>query len=887
MKAALTLLLLLICALPALALDYVWWEGEEAVDHNFDNTAFAPGGLDSPELLSGGNWLNTQANVSEGQKYAKWQVTVPATGSWYIYARKFWHHGPFEWRFGQGPWRDASKVSLLDNVDLRQFINANWVLLGKYELQAGTQSFEIRLVNSTDAAACFDCFALTDELWFPSGKLKPDEKSGLAETGWWAFEPGTDDFQPSPLDMRALNHPTAGAKGFLKRQGMDFVFEQDPTPYRFWAVNTGYDWVEMPGEYVGYLARKLAKAGVNLVRVHGPLFDPDAASLEEINWERIRLLHYFVAVMAQEGIYTELSFYFPLWTPIKESYGIPGYETIGNKNPFGLLFFDEKLQAAHRAWLKAALETTNLFTGMALKDDPALALVELCNEDNYFFWTFNPGEMIPVEAIAPLEEAFGEWAGEKYGSIQAAFDTWDWPQERDDAASGRAQLQGAWFMTAEGARNTPKGGLRMQDQVRFLAESQRGFYEQTLQWLRSEVGLKCPTISSNWITADGATLGAIDKWTNAACEVMDRHAYFDAEHVTERGWQLGVGDKYRDRLALKEPEAFSLREVQYEGHPCLISEYALSMINNYRLDQSFLAATYGALEGVDGLVHFSLDGPGWAQSLGKWPLMEPTVLGQFPLAALLYRRGDVPEAAPVFYQGLALDDLFALKGTGIEEPMNVDNLRAAGIPPGGTVTGGESRLDPWAFYVGKVVRSFEPGAETRAVDLSPYIDREQQTIKSLDGSLLWDVKRGLATVDTPHSQGATGLIGAAAPIELSALTINFGLEYGTVLLASLTDSPLADSGSLLLQLGAQARTYGWQESPEGELMKVENLGGPPLQVRKLQGALTLTFPGAEGLTVRALDPNGVPLERELQVVKSTGKLTLSLEPDVLYYHFSR
>src|SRR3990172_2899499 len=40
-------------------LTYVWWEGEDAFEHKFNNTAFAANSLDNPEALSGGQWLNT------------------------------------------------------------------------------------------------------------------------------------------------------------------------------------------------------------------------------------------------------------------------------------------------------------------------------------------------------------------------------------------------------------------------------------------------------------------------------------------------------------------------------------------------------------------------------------------------------------------------------------------------------------------------------------------------------------------------------------------------------------------------------------------------------------------------------------------------------------
>ena len=40
-----------------------------------------------------------------------------------------------------------------------------------------------------EQTAAFDCFLLTRTAFFPSGKLKPGERSGKADDGYFAFEP--------------------------------------------------------------------------------------------------------------------------------------------------------------------------------------------------------------------------------------------------------------------------------------------------------------------------------------------------------------------------------------------------------------------------------------------------------------------------------------------------------------------------------------------------------------------------------------------------------------------------------------------------------------------------------------------------------------------------
>ena len=58
-----------------------------------------------------------------------------------------------------------------------------------------------------------------------------------------------------------------------------------------------------------------------------------------------------------------------------------------NQAPSGLLFFNPKLQEGYKAWLKALLARPNPYTGIPLAQDPALAIIQLQNEDSLLFWT--------------------------------------------------------------------------------------------------------------------------------------------------------------------------------------------------------------------------------------------------------------------------------------------------------------------------------------------------------------------------------------------------------------------------------------------------------------------------------------------------------------------
>ena len=126
-----------------------------------------------------------------------------------------------------------------------------------------------------------------------------------------------------------------------------------------------------------------------------------------------------IEAMKGEGIYTYFSIYFPLWlTPKPNTPWLQGYD--GKQHPFASLFFNPDFQARYRKWWTALLSTPSSVTGRKLVDEPAVAGLEIQNEDSFFFWTFSE-QNIPDPQLRILEKMFGDWAVKKYGSAAAAL----------------------------------------------------------------------------------------------------------------------------------------------------------------------------------------------------------------------------------------------------------------------------------------------------------------------------------------------------------------------------------------------------------------------------------------------------------------------------------
>lgn len=847
---------------------FVWWEAEKPTQTNFPplpQNPFAPANATEAEVLSSNQWIGVEGKRSQ-PLFLEYQVKVPTTGSYFFYSRKFWQHGPFRWRWDDQPWESvSSSVYLMDGVRMRQFVEVNWVSLGRVNLTTGRHRLRIELTQN-DGAAAFDCFVLTPIPLHPQGKLKPNQYYTATIPGGFLFTPESDRFAPSPIDLRSLNEPVAGENGWIQVKGDTFIHAKTGELERFWAINVSTSVLEMDDSMMRSMARFFAKQGMNLVRVHGPLWSKD---LQPLPPSEMKKLFAFITAMKQEGIYTALSIYFPVWLEMQNNSSFPGYT---GQHPFALLFFNPEFQKLYYSWWRTVLTTPDPTTGKALRDDPALAMVELVNEDSYFFWTFNPYETIPPPQMEILEHQFASWLTTKYGSLEKARSLWKQSnsgesfQVKGDRPDGPVGILPAGDLAAQ--RQTQ----RAKDTAAFLAESQATFFKNAIAYLHNDLKYKGLIYASNWITADAQRLGPLDKYTNTVADFMDRHGYFNGPHEgPAASYSLSSGDTYEDRSALlftdptkKQKQDFSLpiMDVRYNNQPSTITEINWAMPNRFRADFPLLAAAYGLLQGTDGFFFFATDRPAWEDFLDKFAIASPVVIGQFPATALIYRKGLLQPGIPVADIPLKPEDILNLQGAPLTAPQNLDEFRAKDIPPGQELQSDRvSSIDPLAFLVGSVNLQFtQQGGTARQVELSKWIDRKAKTVRSSTNQLLWDYQRGVVTVNAPQVQGITGFLRQVGAQEFSQIRIDSEMDYGTVLLVSLDDQPLANSHRMLLQVMSEEQNFGWKTS--GAPRKtIQSVGNGAIAVRNLAGKVSLSRPDAATLKVTALDFNGYPVKR--------------------------
>ena len=197
-----------------------------------------------------------------------------------------------------------------------------------------------------------------------------------------------------PIDLSTLyeNEKPAGKHGFLEVHSDRFVFE-DGTEARFWGTNFNSAQNFPSHEHSVKVARRLAKIGVNMVRFHQldaewstpNIFQftkgnnkPNTISFDPVSLDR---LDYLIYCLKQEGIYVYMDLL--TYRRFKSGDGIEAAEQLGDAaKPYST--YNKRMIDLQKKFNNDLWTHINPYTGLAYKDDPAIVLVEVTNENDLF-----------------------------------------------------------------------------------------------------------------------------------------------------------------------------------------------------------------------------------------------------------------------------------------------------------------------------------------------------------------------------------------------------------------------------------------------------------------------------------------------------------------------
>ena len=888
----------------------VWREGEDA---SVQSVQRHPWWYDKvkADRLSGGKWMSHFSDKKAGE--VTYDVAVVEAGDYAFWVRANPVACKLSFRLDDGAWKEISfdgatgqvNIAADDKPDLR-FIA--WVQAGRLRLTKGdhTLRFRFEKTKAPQHHGGLDVFVLTTEPFTPRGVARPGRSSSgaaaapkaeLDESNSWAFTPSVDPFNDDALlDLRGLNEKVAGESGFVKLSpdGSGFVDGRGRPMRLFCTLSDGSKM--KPADMERHF-RHLAKLGVNMVRLHTNVAVwKEGAAITDVNDKQIDGILRAVAVAKKNGIYTVLS---PFWafgaTP--RSWGLEG---MTGKKPLGVMFYHPRLQNAYKTWVRELYTRKNPVTGVPLTDEPALAVIQVKNEDSMLFYTM---QSLPPVQQRILNEQYGTWLIDKYGSLVGAREAWKGVSLKDDDFDASvAGMYITWHLT-----QPAKGGMqaRLADQLEFLAWRQRKFYQDIHDFYRKELGCKQLTNAMNWRPADKLLLDDAERYSYMACDVIAVNRYTGGVHKGQNdGWRIDPGHFLVNRTILKRPLELPTNLKQVAGRPFLITETAWVRPNLYQSEGVLMGSAYQCLNGVDGVFWFAASNPDWLREprmtwtrvgpghpINKWSCATPAVMGMFPANALIVRNGYVRQGATVVHERRSLADMWQRKPPLIAETESFDTNRD--VKDLRDQAAGKTAVSRLAFLVGPVEVAFgEKAAPTKVADLSPYIDGDKQTVRSNTGELELSWGAGLFRVDTPCAQAVTGFLkDAGGQFALRDVTIESDNDYATIEVVSMDRRPLKTAARALVQVGTVCRLTGWstradsmtadKQTLRGE--RIVTTGRPPYRVKNTRVTLTVRNPSIRKAV--QLDAGGYR-KADLPVERVAGGVKVALPADAMWVMLS-
>ncbi len=195
---------------------------------------------------------------------------------------------------------------------------------------------------------------------------------------------------------------------------------------RIWGVNLCFGACFPEPDDAPRIARRMADAGVNSVRFHhmdsrswpNGILDPkDKTALHP---EALRRLDVFLDALARCGIRANLNLH--VGRAASRALGLPDP---GTKYDKIVGIFTPRLVEAQKQYARDLLGRTSTVRKVRYADDPAVAFVEITNEDSLFMWSAKRDlRTLPDPYADILRGRFNAWLKERYGSTAALRKAW-------------------------------------------------------------------------------------------------------------------------------------------------------------------------------------------------------------------------------------------------------------------------------------------------------------------------------------------------------------------------------------------------------------------------------------------------------------------------------
>ncbi|MDF3059162.1 MAG: hypothetical protein K0R17_3377 [Rariglobus sp.] len=697
--------------------------------------------------------------------------------------------------------------------------------------------------------------------------------------GWYEFNGKAPIPADSEWNMSSWLEAPAGKHGRILRREDRLFYNGNPT--KLWGINVCYANCAPDKALADRRADFYAAVGINAVRLHKYADGPGWAGIvtkdSNVTFEPTKLdqMDYFVAALKKRGIYTKLSPVFMMKLGPGDRAAVPYMDELGSPrgnriNPgHGSFYLSTEIQDLLLAQLTNLLTHTNPHTGLTYAADPAIAYVEIYNEDSALFG----GVSGALSRSRTLRERggrlFSAWLKTKYINEKALLSAWGETAFNNHSLLTNTKVPAdeswkddriypvgnPWFFAPENLNGSQKSlKRRLLDTMAFLYDLQNQVYARYAKAIRA-TGYEGEIITSNW-QAGLMMSHFYNLHSDYLAGTIDRHNYFG-----------GGGDfpfNNSSMLANIGSGIFGSSFQQVGNRPFMLSEWIHARPNEWSVEGPAIIGAYGmGLQGWDVSFAFQNTDQGtWSTNVdAEWDAAAPNFLGVFPAVSRQVLRGDVKESEIVHTRNVHVPSLDS-ENVGFTER----------VVQQGDVKSFDSDAFPSAALAAArgVVRFTDTFTPTKPFDLDAY--RKNDGIIASTGQLFWrpgaNSKDGHIVIDTPATQAVIGFAEGRA-IALADATVTPTSRYGALYLtARSAEGTLANEKTILITAIARVRNAGAVIAGDTFLfspgtMKDKWHPAGPVLMEPVKATILLKRPGLP--VVHILDQNGVKTGRTLLV----------------------
>jgi len=604
----------------------------------------------------------------------------------------------------------------------------------------------------------------------------------------------------APVDLSFIfeNEKPAGRHGFLKVKGDKFVFK-DGTEARFWGTNFNSSLDFPPFEFSKKVAKRLAKIGINIVRLHQMdawwatpnIFEFSKGRRKgdtlDLDPQSMRRLDYLIYCLKQEGIYIYLDLL--TYRKFKTGDGVENASKLSDAaKPYNN--YSRKLIELQKKFCYDLWNHINPHTGLAYKNEPAIVLVEIVNESDMFWFRKD----ISVEPYrTELVDMYVNWLAKRNIELSER------EREKIDFSGDDENM------------------------MEFLRETQEEYYREMIEFMR-EVGVKIPITGTNW------AVNASNRRAQLVTDFTDGHAYWYE-------WKWGEHAKIFNNTPMVSITNNTLLVGELSfcrvlDKPFIVSEWDDPWPNEWRAESPIFMAAVGSFQEWGGIIihtysyspniELKVVGKEFSSNMiGGVPYREgvfatwndPAKIGLFYHAALLFRRKDVDPAKEVV--GVEVDDMKLV-------PSDIPNI--------GLIT---EKHKAGIYFKGVT----EGICDKRIRWNEKIVEENEGEVVSDTGQLQrsWDKRKGI--IDSKKTKAVYGFLGEVGKILLDSLEMKVSNPFAVIAVSSLTNDAIENSNNLLLTAIGKAQNTGMEFKFEGDYAELINIGQLPVQVEVIEAEI--------------------------------------------------